>query len=79
MYMSLDANFVGQPSAIEAARWFVDQPHSEGFNVSPDAVWAITGQDELGPYVTTEGVVLHAFQSPINQTWVIDSAQRCDG
>lgn len=76
MEMSLDANFVGQASPLEAAKWFVVQPWVEGFNVPPDAVWTVT-TGEAGPYVTTDGVVLQAFQSPNNQTWNIASARRC--
>ncbi len=43
---SMDVNFVGQSSPVEAAKWFVVQPSVEGFAVSPDAVWTVSGQSE---------------------------------
>ena len=75
---SMDANFVGQSSPVEAAKWFVVQPSVEGFAVPPDAVWTVSGQSETGGvFLSTEGVLLEAFQSPVNQTWSIASATRC--
>lgn len=76
--MDYSGEFVGQPAPIEAAQWFVLQDVASGYDVAPDAVWTIIGQDESGGvYVTTDGVVAHAFQSPTNQSWIVDSAQRC--
>jgi hypothetical protein len=75
--MSLDANFVGQPSPLEAAKWFVVQPWVEGFDVPADAVWTVTATNEGDWFVSTDDVVLQAFQSPVNQTWNIASARRC--
>lgn len=77
MQLSLDGNFVGQPSPIEAAQWFVLQPWVDGFNISPDAVWTVTTTSDGDWFVTTDGIVLQAFQSPNNQTWNIASARRC--
>jgi hypothetical protein len=74
--LSLDANFVGQPSPVEAARWFVVQSWVDGYSHTADAAWAAGPSDESGTFVTTEGAVLHAVQLP-NRTWVIDSATRC--
>jgi hypothetical protein len=68
---------VGQPSALEAAKWFVVQPWVEGFDVPSNAVWVVSGSGELGTFVGTEGILLEAFQSPLNQTWNIASAKRC--
>lgn len=77
MQMSLDANFVGQPSPIQAAQWFVIQPWDDGFNVSPDAVWTVTAAGEGAWFVSTDRVVLQAIRSPDNGTWNIASARRC--
>jgi len=74
--LSLVPDFVGQPSPIEAARWFVVQSWVDGYSHTADAAWTAGPTDELGTSVTTEGVVLHALQLP-NQTWAIDSATRC--
>ena len=75
---SMDANFVGQSSPVEAAKWFVVQPSVEGFAVPPDAVSTVSGQSETGGvFLSTEGVLLEAFQSPVNQTWSIANATRC--
>ena len=74
----MDAKFVGQPSPVEAAKWFVVQPLAQGYDVPPDAVWTVVGQSETGAiFVSTEVVLMEAFQSPVNQTWTIASATRC--
>ena len=63
---------MGQSSPVEAAKWFVVQPSVEGFAVPPDAVSTVSGQSETGGvFLSTEGVLLEAFQSPVNQTWSI--------
>jgi len=54
----MDANFVGQSSPVEAAKWFVVQPWVEGFAVPPDAVWTVSGQSETGGvFLSTQGVL----------------------
>jgi len=74
----MDANFVGQTSPVEAAKWFVIQHWMESDVVPSDAEWTISGQNETGGiFVSTDGVLLEAFQSPVNQTWIIASASRC--
>jgi len=43
-----------------------------------DAEWTVFGRSETGSiFVSTEGFLLEAFQSPVNQTWNIASASRC--
>ena len=72
------SDFAGELSPIAAARKFVAQGSVAGFEaVPPNAVWTLGPTDDFGQYVTTDGVLLHAMQSPVNQTWIIDSAQRC--
>lgn len=67
---------VGQPTPIEAARLYVTQPWSAVQNVSAEAVWTISGRDQLGVIVTTDSLYLHAVLMP-NQTWVIDGGEAC--
>jgi hypothetical protein len=70
-------DFVAQSSPIEAAQRFADAGVVSGFNVPPDATWTLGPTDDFGVYVTTDGALVHAFQSPTNQTWLIEEVQYC--
>lgn len=73
---SFSSDMVGQPTPIEAARLYVTEPWSSVQNVSADAVWTVGGSDQLGVFVTTDSLHLHAVQLP-DQTWAIDSGEAC--
>jgi len=75
--LSLDENFVGQPTPVEAAQWFVVQSWNAAWAVPAGAVWTVGDPEPLGVTVTTDSVSLHAVQLP-NKTWAIDSGERCN-
>lgn len=74
--LSLSIDMAGQSTPIEAARVYVTQPSSSVQNVPADAVWTVSGSDQLGVFVTTDSLHLHAVQLP-DQTWAIDSGEAC--
>ena len=67
------AGVAGQPSPVEAARWFAG--HGGVGDLPPDG-WHDVGRDETGALVRSGNLTLHAIQGA-DLTWLVDSGKRC--
>ena len=67
----------GQKDRGWAAFLIVDPPTPPTEIFPPGAVWTQSETDATGVFVTADGALMHAVQSPTNQTWIIDEAQSC--
>jgi hypothetical protein len=69
------AGFQGSPSPEEAAQRFAQAGIIGG--IPTNTPWQRGPTDATGVFVTIEGVQMHAVQSPVNDTWIIDEVQYC--